>query len=167
MSDLSAILLRLSEIDRIQTELSVEREELAIAKRVLERLSASRLPASQQSSSRPPATQVRNDTAQPVKGLKGLFIEVLKNSEPPWLTAIEVKTEASKAKGTDVPMSSVSPKLWDLKNDGIIVRDGLKVALAERVRRTNEAPAAEATGAPRSSESGLEPLFRETADHDR
>ena len=44
-------------------------------------------------------------------------------------------------KGSDIPMGTVSPTLTDMKNTGTLIRDGLKVAWIERVKREGEAKA--------------------------
>ena len=68
--------------------------------------------------------------------IKMMFVEC--NEE--WWTANEVQQHLSLIKGREVPMSSVSPTLTKMKDNGIIVRRGLKVALVERAK-TNEAAA--------------------------
>lgn len=83
---------------------------------------------------------------------RALFQSVLRQSEEPWMTANQIQERASAIKGQDVPMATVSPTLSNMKNDGLIVRDGLKVALTERVKE-NEAPSGSAAGA---SETGTD-----------
>ena len=157
MSDLSRIIARIAEIEAMQASLATELEELTVARRVLVRLgggdAAPPIPIVQQAKMPRPGTT------------RDLFLEVLKGNDPPWMVANEVRSKASELKGVEIPMGTVSPTLTDLKNAGLIVRDGMKVALASRVHRNNEAPAlAEAS---HGSDLGSEALFRETADHDR
>lgn len=64
---------------------------------------------------------------------KSVFLSVLRQSADRWMTANEIQERASAIKGHDVPMATVSPTLSNMKNAGLIVRDGLKVALAERL----------------------------------
>ena len=64
---------------------------------------------------------------------KALFYAVLYESESPWLTANEVQERSSNMRGWEIPMSSVSPGLSDMKASGVIERDGLKVALKNRL----------------------------------
>lgn len=71
---------------------------------------------------------------------KAVFLSVLRQSANPWMTANEIQERASAIKGQDVPMATVSPTLSNLKNAGLIVRDGLKVALAERLNENGERP---------------------------
>lgn len=70
--------------------------------------------------------------------------QCLKNSQNRWLTAVEIRRIASRAKGEDIPMSSISPMINAIMKQGHIVRDGLKVALKERIETKN--PATEAAG---------------------
>jgi len=99
----------------------------------------------------PPA---RAYTPAPVdRGLtsRALFKSVLRQSNQIWMTANEIQERASAIKGQEVPMATVSPTLSNMKNDGIIVRNGLKVALASRLKENGEAeasPDAGGVGAP-------------------
>ena len=78
---------------------------------------------------------------------KAVFLSVLRQSLNPWMTANEIQERASAIKGHDVPMATVSPTLSNMKNAGLIVRDGLKVALTERLNE-NGALDGDATSAP-------------------
>lgn len=51
----------------------------------------------------------------------------------PWMTANDIQEQA-KAGGKDIPMSSLSPTLSNMKKKEIIERDGLKVALVSRLK---------------------------------
>lgn len=77
---------------------------------------------------------------------RAVFLSVLRQSVDPWMTANEIQQLASAIKGYDVPMATVSPTLSNMKNAGLIVRDGLKVALAERLNENGEAEASPDTG---------------------
>lgn len=82
---------------------------------------------------------------------KAVFLSVLRQSADPWMTANEIQERASAIKGHAVPMATVSPTLSNMKNAGLIVREGLKVALAERLNENGEAeasPDAEGVDAP-------------------
>jgi hypothetical protein len=68
------------------------------------------------------------------KTTKDALLLALKVSTEPWLTANELQVRAMGLKGTEIPMATVSPTLSNLKNDGLILRDGNKVALATRIR---------------------------------
>jgi hypothetical protein len=50
-----------------------------------------------------------------------------------WRTANELQEEMSEIAGREVPMSTVSPSLTEMKKAGRIVRDGMRVALRSRV----------------------------------
>lgn len=68
------------------------------------------------------------------KTTKDALLLALKMSTEPWLTANELRVRAIGLKGTEIPMATVSPTLSNLKGDGLILRDGHKVALATRIR---------------------------------
>lgn len=85
--------------------------------------------------------QPRVATAQRSLKSRELFESILRQSSNLWLTANEIQERASAIKGAEVPMTTVSPTLSYMKNDGVIVRDGLKVALAERLNENGEAEA--------------------------
>lgn len=93
------------------------------------------------------ADWARAATNAPTFTSRTLFISILRQSEEVWVTANEIQERASAIKGQQIPMATVSPTLSNMKNDGLIVRDGLKVALADRVKKA-EAPDGNAAGAP-------------------
>ena len=64
---------------------------------------------------------------------KMMMIAVLRQSPSPWMTSDELRERVIAIKGDDVPMGTVGPTLSNMKNEGVIVRDGFKVALAERL----------------------------------
>lgn len=98
----------------------------------------------------PHTADVTSDTAkeaQPVRGRRNilgyqnspkttrdLIVGYLSSTPSLWRTTEDVKFNISEIKGSDVPMGTVGPTLSNMKNKGEIVRDGNKVALAERVR---------------------------------
>jgi hypothetical protein len=63
---------------------------------------------------------------------KDLIVTVLRQMPKVWTTANEIQTRVSELKGEEVPMSTISPYLTTLKNDEIIVRNGMRIALKER-----------------------------------
>jgi hypothetical protein len=65
---------------------------------------------------------------------------LLEGSVDPWATSAQIQAALSATLTRPVPMSTVSPTLTVMKDDEIIVRDGLKVALTSRVRPKNETP---------------------------
>jgi hypothetical protein len=135
MSDLSRIIARIAEIEKAQAAFALELDELRVAQRVLARLGA-------QSDMQPASPKTPRAATT-----KALFVDILRDNPEPWMTANQVRERASFLKGSDIPMGTVSPTLTDLKNDGLVVRDGLKVALAERIK-LNGASQAEAQEAP-------------------
>lgn len=83
---------------------------------------------------------------------RALFMSILRQSENPWMTANEIQERASAIKGQEVPMATVSPTLSNMKNVGVIRREGLKVALTERLNE-NEAPNGGAAGASETAQA--------------
>lgn len=150
-SSLHSVIARLAEIERLQSQMAAERDELLIAKRVLERLEKNPpqrpLPPPPPPPHRPLVffAPMMGEPSRPPR-LAEFFLKTLQDADPPWMTANEVQVAASTLKGSEIPMSSVSPTLTDLKNKGLVARDGLKVALATRVQ-TIGAPASEPTEA--------------------
>lgn len=98
---------------------------------------------------------------QPRKNLtkKQMIVEAMNPPTPLWQTANEVQALVSQMSGKEVPMSSISPALSELKNAGTVVRQGMVVALALRVEseepgffKENEPPeGGSETGEPGSS----------------
>ncbi len=67
------------------------------------------------------------------------ILSLLRSSEKLWWTANEIQ-DALGSVGEAVKMTSVSPNLSRLKENGDIVREDFKVALIDRVRQKAEAP---------------------------
>lgn len=67
------------------------------------------------------------------------ILDAMNASEKVWWTANELQ-DALSAGGDVVKMTSISPNLSRLKDGGDIVRDDLKVALADRAPQKAEAP---------------------------
>lgn len=65
---------------------------------------------------------------------KALLQSVMRQADNPWMTAVEIRDRASFIRGGTVSMAVISPALTNMKNDGLIARDGLKVALVERLK---------------------------------
>lgn len=70
---------------------------------------------------------------------KDAMLMALRIASDVWLTANELQERASKLKAKDIPMATISPTLTNLKNAGVIVRDGFKVALASRLHENGAA----------------------------
>jgi hypothetical protein len=71
--------------------------------------------------------------------LEELIVEMLEACTEDWWSAVEIQQCATEIRGKEVPMSSVSPTLTNMKNKGILVRDGLNVGLASRFQKKEAA----------------------------
>lgn len=69
-----------------------------------------------------------------------VILIVMRKADKVWWTANELQDLVSKARGSDVPMTSISPNLSKLKNNGDIVRADRKVALTERTTDQGKSP---------------------------
>lgn len=58
---------------------------------------------------------------------------LLMGAVDPWATANQIQAALSQLVERPVPLTSVSPMLTSMKNKGLILREGLKVALASRL----------------------------------
>lgn len=143
-------------------QLAAEDQELAVAERVLSRLASQATPV-------PMGSLFGSDKAEVSVGLppppppppmpwavpaplpppppynppKEMTIEeiisfVLELNVNPWVTANEIQEQA-KSFGKEIPMSSLSPTLSNMKKKEMIERDGLKVALAARINKKADA----------------------------
>ncbi|RUU46640.1 hypothetical protein EOC93_02395 [Mesorhizobium sp. M6A.T.Ce.TU.002.03.1.1] len=138
-----------AEIEARKLELS----ELAFAERVLKRLGEYMPPVRVEpagggvtlnSVSRPipprpppppplPPLKVEAYTVDPTKeSVESLILIVLGASDRVWWTANELQSELTVLKGAEVPMSTISPTLSNMKGTRKIVRDGMKVADPKR-----------------------------------
>lgn len=66
------------------------------------------------------------------ESLEQLTLLLFRNCSDTWWTAAEIQEHLQILKGKEVPMGSISPMLTAMKNNNVIVRDGLKVALTEK-----------------------------------
>lgn len=150
---LSQIDLRILEIRAQIDKLSKELEELDIAKRVFSRLSGEPLKSNVDilieagkdleaqllKSSTIKSQNTENALAKYLNFIsksntvKELIVRVLADNPEIWMIASDIQQKASNLKGSDVPMTTISPTLTTLKDEGLIVRDGLKVALKKRL----------------------------------
>lgn len=76
-------------------------------------------------------TAPQPDNRRPVT-TKSLMLSVLRDAPSVWMTSDELRDRVTALKGEDVPMGTIGPTLSNMKNEGVIVREGFKVALAER-----------------------------------
>lgn len=97
-------------------------------------------------------TPIRTNIPVPKKRLtkREMIIEALNAPRDLWQLASSVQAYVSSLSSKEVPMSSISPELTAMKNNGTIVRNDKFVALALRIEvegKTNEAPPEQADGA--------------------
>lgn len=72
---------------------------------------------------------------------------VLRVSPDPWIESPAVlRDEIERTHGVKIKPTSFQPLLSILKKEGVVVRNRLKIALAERLRQTRPGP--RANGAP-------------------
>lgn len=111
-----------------------EADEFSIAIDVLKRLHPM-----DEASDGAPQREKLPATPQGAKPIGGRILDVMKASDKTWWTANELQDALSQT-GNYVKMTSISPNLTRLKESGDIVRDDLKVALADRAPQKTEAP---------------------------
>ncbi len=121
-----------AELRRVIAKAQADLEELAIVRRWLIRKAG---PKQHQPDIVVGNTviEVKQHSPTRIPGLKDLLIKALSISHDPWLTANQIQVVASSLARKEVKMSSISPKLTDLKTKGEIVRRDMHVALASRV----------------------------------
>lgn len=126
----SVIRARRAEIAAAIAELQDEERDLSVAEQVLTRLKGEEAP--RLSSARASANEARPRSAQP-KSQRGMVEEILRLSSKAWLKSDEIVSEAHRLWGARVPELSLRPLLTTMKRQHIIVRDGHRIALRERV----------------------------------
>jgi hypothetical protein len=144
MSDLAKIKDRRAELAGQRKAIEDEERELEIAEKVLVRLGRA-LPTSINASAplmTPAVTSLSRDLTR--ASVSDVLMHILSTSATVWHTSSELQIEASRLKGKDVPMTTISPTLTALKKQNMVVRDGNKVAFAERAR-TNDRHDVQAT----------------------
>ena len=143
MSDLSTIQARRAELAAHRQAIEAEEQELAIAERVLVRLARNAISRSAITASGSAVLDdltleanatVSSNSLPKTFSTKDLIRSLLSSSAVVWLTSQEVRDGVVLAKGRDVPKSTIGPTLTAMKEAGIIVRDGNKVALKERAQ---------------------------------
>lgn len=149
---LSDVAVRREQLEAEIEERKLELSELAVAERVLRRLAeytptARVTPATpsvtlnsvtRHSPPTPPLPPPPKNEAYAVdagkESVESLILIILGASDRVWWTANELQAELTALKGAEVPMSTISPTLTNMKNGGKIFRDGLRVADSNRVR---------------------------------
>ena len=129
-------------------KLRAEDLDLALAEKVL--VGLLKTPAAASPFAPQPRMRVRTVNSQEINALDGVTVSLasgvsksltteemivgaLGGSANPWWTSGRLKEYLSQISGRDIPMGTVGPTLSMMKGRGSIVRDGFKVALAERV----------------------------------
>ncbi len=135
--DLTDVKRRRAQIVKQRAALIEEDEELEIAERVLSRLVQVGEPRQREHEIKFEVAPVFAMRSKPT--MKEMITKALRESDRLWISANDVQRAVSLTKGTDVPMPSISPILSVMKKEGTIRRDGLKIALASRVKN-NETP---------------------------
>ncbi len=135
MSDsLDAIRQRLAQLEKARVELDEEEHDLLIAERVLARLEAMSSfgfkDVTVQGNSIGASTSTRRPPTQ-----TEFIVATMRLSPEPWFESTNVLHETIKAiHGIDMKKSSFQPLMSQLFREGVVTRDGYKVALAERVK---------------------------------
>ncbi|MDO8295023.1 MAG: hypothetical protein Q7T19_01150 [Caulobacter sp.] len=142
-----SILAREAELRRIIQEATAELEEIPAVKRYMARLEANAPKPDEPPPDPPPeAEESPQEADQPkpagsrgrLTGLSRAIMNILSTAADPWMTAKQIQTAASTLLGTEVPMSSISPKLSDMKKSGVIRRDDMHVALTSRANTIDD-----------------------------
>ncbi len=118
---------RRAELAKQREALETEDAELAVTERTLVRLAGIR-PSGPNGAAKPHGPKLPQPTSQ-----KGLIVATLKTAVRAWFETGEALRKAVQdVHGVDIGKSSFQPYLSELKKTGVIVRDGQRVALAER-----------------------------------
>jgi hypothetical protein len=137
---------RLAEIKAAMSALTDEVSELETALRVIRRLGHGSAPSAVTC---PKLTDLafqlthaqEQRERERLNTIRDYVYAVLQDGDIVWATANQIQVLASKRRGSEIPMTSISPTLSLMKAQGILVRKGLHVALATRAKM-NEAPGA-------------------------
>lgn len=138
---LARILARLEVIKTERAKLENEERDLQAAVRVLKRFGISAFPATGFAAGHSTANAVSSFQIKPQTKAE-MIVGILTVADTPWMTGQAIREKFSAAKGEEITMASISPMLSKLKDDGVLVRRGLEVALASRVQKA-EAPSGE------------------------
>ena len=177
---LSDVAARSEQLEREIEERRLELSELAVAARVLRRLGEYALTPDATIDSVPRRTPPVPPPVHPVppippkfdayavdptkESVESLILIVLGASRKAWWTANELQAELSRLKGTEVPMSTISPTLTNMKNNGKIHRDGFRVADLNRVRQFPSALDLLEANSPPQNENGEAKASPETGE---
>lgn len=160
-SFLDLVRARRAEIDRQRAALDTEDQELAVAERVAERLEPFVRAGAPNAETGSTVTNAVLAAGAP-KTQPELVISTLKASAGPWFESSNaLHDEIQRIHGVDIKSGSLLPVLTNLKNEGIILREGPRIALAERVANNALRAARLATAAVRG-EGGFQDTIRRT-----
>jgi hypothetical protein len=129
---LSSIRLRTEVLNNEISKAQRELEDLAAAERMVLRF-GSNSDASKAADINLSVPVTSSGNSKKAMNLAGLVQAVMRQSPSPWMTSENIRVKASELKGEEIPSGSIAPTLWTLKNEGVIVREGYKVALASRL----------------------------------
>lgn len=124
--DLQSVRARRAEIAQLLRTLKTEDADLAVAERVLLQLTPDGSP--------PPKQRLtRRGRQEGGKSQRALVLEALAQSKSEWLDVAGIISYVAKNHAIAIPRKTLSPLLTYLKNDGLVVRDGRRVALKSRI----------------------------------
>lgn len=136
---LRAIEARRADIAAQAEALHAEDAELAVAERALRRLLQNDLKSSFRPSESAPA---RSEAAAPRRGRtpkfgaksqRELVLEALSEAKETWLDTATILSSVKATAGIALPKKTISPLLSVMRREGVILRKGRTVALANRV----------------------------------
>nr|WP_314525519.1 hypothetical protein [uncultured Brevundimonas sp.] len=133
MNTLQQIRDRRAQIAADKQALEVEDAELAAAERVVLRLESGQ---THQLTGHAVASTAVTGTLTVVRrrNNKESVVQALAESSSPWLESGEINEAIAKLTGEPLKISSLYPLLTNLKKDGVLVRQGNKLALTARIR---------------------------------
>jgi hypothetical protein len=129
----------LAQIEPLRAEL----DELRVAAKVLEGLAVDDGEDDDASEAKRPARTPKPQKAKPPT-VRDRAILALRVSPETWLTGEEIVDHIIETSGVKIGITTIRPTLTKLKDEGLILREGTKVALAERLKEPS--PPASAKG---------------------
>lgn len=134
-SDLDLVRARRAEIAQQRLALDNEDADLAVTERTLEKLKARK-----EAAKRPEAPLVKSSSGPERLSIKEKIIAVLRDAPTVWAPDTSVVwNDIQDRFGVAVNKNSFHPLMHSLVSDGIVVREGKQIALAERLQTTKEA----------------------------
>ena len=112
--------------------------ELAVAERVAERLEPGIRPSTSPPGDVDMIPEMKTATLKRQMSQPELILATLRASADPWFeSSAALHDEVLRIHGVDIKNNSLHPLLSGLKNEGLILRDGQRITLAERVQGRN------------------------------